>query len=128
MLGCTGMTAGLFQQLQWLLGHEYCFEAMASDPPLIEYLIGRLAELDLRFWDWAIPFLGDDIAVVMYADDFGVQTGPAISKSMFNRYFKPWYARIFDTIKHHAPQVQIFFIPAGRPGLFFPILLRQAST
>jgi uroporphyrinogen decarboxylase len=123
MLGCTGMTAGLFQQLQWLLGYEYCFEAMASDPPLIEYLVGRLAELDIRFWDWAIPFLGDDIAVVMYSDDFGVQTGPAISKSMFNRYFKPWYSQIFKTIKHHAPHMQIFFHTCGSSRFVLPDLI-----
>jgi len=77
----------------------------------------------MRFWDWAIPFLGDDIAIVMYSDDFGVQTGPVISKSMFNRYFKPWYSRIFDTIKRRAPQVQIFFHTCGSSRFVLPDLI-----
>jgi uroporphyrinogen decarboxylase len=123
LMGCCGMTAGLFQQLQWLLGYEYCFEAMASDPALTEYLIGCLAELDIRFWEWAVPFLGDDIAVVMYADDFGVQTGPSISKAMFNRYFKPWYATIFNTIKRHGPHMRIFFHTCGSSRFVLPDLI-----
>jgi uroporphyrinogen decarboxylase len=123
LMGCCGMTAGLFQQLQWLLGYEHCFDALASDPPLIEYLIGRLAELDIEFWEWAVPFLGDDIAVVMYADDFGMQTGPAISKTMFNRYFKPWYAKIFDTIKRHGPHMRIFFHTCGSSRYVIPDLI-----
>ena len=123
LMGCCGMTAGLFQQLQWLLGYEHCFDALASDPPLIEYLIGKLAELDIEFWEWAVPFLGDDIAVVMYADDFGMQNGPAISKKMFNRYFQPWYAKIFDTIKRHGPHLHIFFHTCGSSRFVLPDLI-----
>ncbi len=125
MLGCSGMTAGLFQQLQWIMGHEYCFLCMLADPDLIHYLIQRLAETDIGFWDWAIPYLGDDIKVVLYSDDFGLQNAPAISHEMFETFFKPWYSKIFSTIKKHQPDIKIFFHSCGSSRFIIPDLIES---
>lgn len=123
MLGCSGMTAGLFQQLQWIMGFEHCFISMLADPNLVKYLIQRLAETDIEFWDWAIPYLGDDIKVVLYSDDFGLQNGPAMSHEMFEEFFKPWYFKIFSTIKKHKPDMKIFFHTCGSSRYIIPDLI-----
>lgn len=112
-LGTVGMTVGLLQTFQWLLGYEDSFYALAADPALTHHIVGRLAELDIEFWEWAIPYLGDDIKVVLYADDFGIQTGPVFSYEMFERYFKPWYSKIFSVIKKQKPDLYIFFHTCG---------------
>ena len=125
LLGCSGMTAGLFQQLQWIMGYEYCFLSMLADPDLVHYLIRRLAETDIEFWDWAIPFLGDDIKVVLYSDDFGLQNAPAISEDLFQQFFKPWYSRIFSTIKKHRPDMKVFFHTCGSSRFVLPDLIES---
>jgi len=123
LLGGTGMTAGLLQTYQWLLGYEESFYALAGDPGLAHHIIGKLAELDIEFWEWAIPYLGDDIKVVLYADDFGLQNGPVFSHKMFEQYFKPWYAKIFSTIKKNNPNLYTFFHSCGATRFIIPDLI-----
>ncbi|MBN1835525.1 MAG: hypothetical protein JW820_06720 [Spirochaetales bacterium] len=113
VLGTVGMTVGLLQTFQWLLGYEDSFCALGADFDIADYLIGKLAELDIEFWEWAIPELGDDIKVVLYADDFGIQTGPLFSYGTFERFFKPWYRKIFSVIKKQRPDLFIFFHSCG---------------
>jgi len=125
VLGMVGMTVGLLQTFQWLLGFEDSFYALAADPPLAHYVIGKLAELDIEFWEWAIPYLGDDIKVVLYADDFGMQTGPVFSYTMFERYFKPWYSKIFSVIKKQKQNLYIFFHTCGSSRYVIPDLIES---
>ncbi len=125
VLGTVGMTVGLLQTFQWLLGYEDSFYDLAAEPELTSYLIAKLAELDIIFWEWAIPYLGDDIKVVLYADDFGMQTGPVFSYDMFKRYFKPWYSKIFQIIKKQRPELYIFFHTCGSSRFIIPDLIES---
>ena len=125
VLGTVGMTVGLLQTFQWLLGFEDSFYALAAEPELTHYIVGKLAELDIEFWEWAIPYLGDDIKVVLYADDFGIQTGPLFSYEMFERYFKPWYAKIFSVIKKQKSDLYIFFHTCGSSRYVLPDLIES---
>ncbi|MGQ9616977.1 MAG: uroporphyrinogen decarboxylase family protein [Spirochaetota bacterium] len=125
VLGTVGMTVGLLQTFQWLLGFEDSFYALAADPPLTHYIVGKLAELDIEFWEWAIPYLGKDIKVVLYADDFGIQTGPVFSYRMFERYFKPWYSKIFSVIKKKKKDLFIFFHTCGSSRYIIPDLIES---
>lgn len=123
VLGTVGMTAGLLQTFQWLLGFEDAFCSLAADARLTHYIIGKLAELDIEFWEWAIPYLGDDIKVVLYADDFGLQDRPMFSYEIFARYFKPRYSKIFSVIKNRKPGLYIFFHTCGSSRFIIPDLI-----
>ena len=125
VLGTVGMTVGLLQTFQWLLGFEDSFYSLAADPELTHYIVGKLAELDIEFWEWAIPYLGDDIKVVLYADDYGMQTGPVFSYEMFERYFKPWYSKIFQLIKKQKSDLFIFFHTCGSSRFIIPDLIES---
>ena len=125
VLGTVGMTVGLLQTFQWLLGFEDSFYALGADAALTDYIVQRLAELDIEFWNWAIPYLGDDIKVVLYADDFGMQTGPVFSYKTFKRFFKPWYAKIFSVIKKQKPDLFIFFHTCGSSRFILPDLIES---
>ena len=125
VLGTVGMTVGLLQTFQWLLGYEDSFYALAADPQLTHYIVGKLAELDVEFWEWAIPYLGEDIKVVLYADDFGIQTGPVFSYEMFQRYFEPWYSKIFSVIRKQKPDLYIFFHSCGSSRYIIPDLIKS---
>jgi uroporphyrinogen decarboxylase len=125
VLGTVGMTVGLLQTFQWLLGFEDSFYALGADAALTDYIVQRLAELDIEFWNWAIPYLGDDIKVVLYADDFGMQTGPIFSYQTFKRFFRPWYAKIFSAIKKQKPDIFIFFHSCGSSRFILPDLVES---
>ena len=125
VLGTVGYTIGLLQTFQWLLGFEDAFYALAAEPKLVHYLVAKLAERDIEFWEWAIPYIGDDIRVVFYTDDFGMQNGPIISYEMFERYFKSWYFKIFSVIKKQRPDLYIFFHSCGSSRYVLPDLIES---
>jgi uroporphyrinogen decarboxylase len=125
VLGTVGMTVGLLQTFQWLLGYEDSFYALAANPKLTDYVVAKLAELDIEFWEWAIPYIGDDVRVVLYADDFGMQTGPVFSYEMFERYFKPWYSKIFSVIKKQKSDLYLFFHSCGSSRYILPDLVES---
>ena len=52
--------------------------------------------------------MGDQIDVILFGDDLGMQTGPQISPEMYRRFFKPRHALLWSTAKKLAP--------AGRGG------------
>ena len=92
----------------------------------IDYITDeKLAELDIEFWEWAIPYLGDDIKVVLYADDFGMQDGPAFSYGMFEKYFKSWYSKIFSCIKKQRDDIKILFHTCGSSRFIFQDLIES---
>ena len=123
VLGTVGLTAGLLQTFQFLMGYEDAFCNLAGDEMLSHLMIEKLAELDIEFWEWAIPYLGDDIKVVLYADDFGMQDGPAFSYDMFERYFKSWYSKIFSCIKRQRDDIKILFHTCGSSRFIFQDLI-----
>ena len=43
VLGTVGMTVGLLQTFQWLLGFEDSFYALAAEPELTHYIVGKLS-------------------------------------------------------------------------------------
>jgi uroporphyrinogen decarboxylase len=107
------------------MGFEDAYCSLAGDEKLSTYLVQKLAELDIEFWEWAIPYLGDDIKVVLYADDFGTQNGPALSYETFQKYFKPWYSKIFSCIKSQRKDLKIFFHTCGSSRFVFPDLIES---
>lgn len=123
VLGTVGLTAGLLQTFQFLMGYEDAFCNLAGDEMLSHLMIEKLAELDIEFWEWAIPYLGDDIKVVLYADDFGMQDGPAFSYGMFEKYFKSWYSKIFSCIKRQRDDIKILFHTCGSSRFIFQDLI-----
>jgi uroporphyrinogen decarboxylase len=113
IMGSTGMTSGLLQTSQWLLGFEDCYARLAGDRPFMEKLYDKLMELDLAFWEFFLPRVGPYLNIILYADDFGGQSGLLMSKSMFRHYFKPRYKQIFCLIKEKSPHLYIMFHNCG---------------
>jgi uroporphyrinogen decarboxylase len=113
ILGTPGLSIGLLQEFQFLLGFEDAFYSLAADPQLTDYLIGKIADLDIEFWEWALPHLEKHIDIILYPDDFGFQTGPAFSHEMFERFFKNRYRTIFSRIKQISPHLRIMFHTCG---------------
>jgi len=122
ILGSTGMSVGLLQTATWLQGFEECYSNLAAKPLLMSKLLDKLVELDIKFWEMFISELRNDIDIILYADDFGIQNGLLISKDMFRKYFKPRYRKIFSFIKSRC-SAYIFFHTCGSVYDLIPELI-----
>jgi len=122
ILGSAGMSVGLLQTATWLLGFERCYSDLAGDPAFTSRLLDKIVELDMKFWEMFISEIGDNIDVILYADDFGIQDGLLMSMDMFRKYFKPRYKKIFSFIKARC-SAQIFFHSCGSIYALIPDLI-----
>jgi len=123
IMGNMGVTSGLFQTSTYMLGFYDTYCNLAGAPTFMDKLYGKLAELDLAFWESFLPVVGPYLDVVMYADDFAGQDSLLISLDMYRRLFKPRYRAIFDMIRRHAPHVKIFFHSCGAIRDLIPELI-----
>jgi uroporphyrinogen decarboxylase len=82
-----------------------------------------MVELKLKFWEMALPRLGDLVDVVSEADDYATQTSQLISPRMFRRIFKPRLQTLFARIHELAPRAKLFFHSDGNIRPILPDLI-----
>jgi uroporphyrinogen decarboxylase len=118
-----GVLAGIFEMSQRVRGMENLLVDLASDETLACAILDTMLEAKLRFWDIALPRLGDLIDVVSEADDYGTQTSQLISPRMFRRVFKPRLQTLFSHIHRLAPHARLFFHSDGNIRPILPDLI-----
>ncbi len=95
----SSFSSGLLQFGAQLEGHERFFTGLVLDPRRTEWLLDKLLELKLRFYENVLDRMGEWIDVVCEMDDFGHQQSLWVSAAMFRRLIKPRYAELFSFIK-----------------------------
>lgn len=104
---------GVFETASILLrGMKEFYEDLALRPRLACYLMDRILELKMAFWDKALSTLGNHIHVIKQNDDLGGQDNLLISPQMYRKYIKPRHQKLFEFIKSKAG-VYIFFHSDG---------------
>ena len=118
-----GALAGIFEMSQRARGMERLMVDLASDEALACAILDKMVELKLRFWEMALPRLGDLVDVVSEADDYATQTSQLVSPRMFRRIFKPRLQAIFSRIHQLAPRAKLFFHSDGNIRPILPDLI-----
>jgi uroporphyrinogen decarboxylase len=118
-----GVLAGIFEMSQRVRGMERLMVDLASDEDLACAVLDTMVELKLRFWEMALPRLGDLVDVVSEADDYATQTSQLISPRMFRRIFKPRLHTLFARIHQLAPHAKLFFHSDGNIRPILPDLV-----
>lgn len=108
-----GVLAGIFEMSQRVRGMQNIMMDLVSDPLLAGTFLDKMVELKLKFWEGALPQLGDLVDVVSEADDYGTQESQLVSPRMFREIFKPRLAALFARIKQLAPNAKLFFHSDG---------------
>lgn len=126
-IGGCAMTVGYFQEFQWLQGIEQSYINLAADPVGSSKLLDKLEELELQFWEWVLPKIGENIDMIVMPDDFAGQNGLLISKKMFRKYFKPRYERLFSTIKRLSPHIMCFYHCCGSVTELLPDFIEMGA-
>ncbi len=84
---------------QMLCGFEKFMEYLVLEPRLVEALLEKAVEIQIRQCDRILEALGDNVDVVMVADDLGMQSGPQISPAVYRRLIKPYQRILYQAIK-----------------------------
>ncbi len=108
-----GLCAGVTEMHAWLRGFMNYYADFYLNAPLSEYLMDRVVELKMAYWECALSDAGDYADVVMEADDMAGQERLLISPETYRRFIKPRHTRLFSFIKNKAPNVKIFFHTCG---------------
>jgi uroporphyrinogen decarboxylase len=94
-------------------GYENFFCDLAGNRPLAEAFCDKITELKMRYWEKALPLVGDLVDVIQEGDDYGGQNGLQVSPQLWREVFKPRLAQLIPHIKKCAPHVFIFFHSCG---------------
>ena len=105
--------AGLFEMSQRIVGMESILMIMAGTREVAGALFEKLLQLNLDFWEMALPRLADVVDVITTADDYGTQTSQLISPRMFRQQIKPHLKVLFDRVTQLAPGAKRFFHSCG---------------
>lgn len=118
-----GVLAGIFEMSQRVRGVERMMVDLASDEDLACTVLDTMVALKLRFWEMALPRLGDLVDVVSEADDYATQTSQLVSPRMFRRIFKPRLQALFARVRRLAPHAKLFFHSDGNIRPILPDLI-----
>lgn len=114
----------IFDGSFFLRGFEAFYMDLAADPSNACYLMDKLLELQLQFWDSIIPDLKDEILIYRIGDDLGDQLSTRISPEMYRKYVKPRHKKLINGIRKSAGKdVYIFLHSDGSIYNLIPDLI-----
>ncbi|KLU58642.1 methylcobalamin:coenzyme M methyltransferase [Peptococcaceae bacterium CEB3] len=96
----VGGTIGALYAPAWdLRGYEQFMFDTVADPAFSEYLLDKLLDWWMAFYESYLAAIGDKIEYLWTGDDWGQQSGPLISPASFRRTVKPRFAQLHAFIK-----------------------------
>lgn len=114
---------GIFQTCNQLMGYDVFLVAMALSEPRADYLMDRILELKMAFWDETLTRFGARIDIVKELDDMGSQINLLISPDMYKEKIKPRLKQLIAFIKGKAPHVKIMMHSCGSIRKVIPHLI-----
>ena len=102
-----GFCAGVSEVHSWMRGYVNYFSDFLLNPDLAEYIMDKVVEMKMNYWERMLAEVGDLADVVVEADDLAGQERMLISPAAYRKYIKPRHTRLFSFIKSKAP-VKVF--------------------
>lgn len=87
---------------QFFFRMDRFFQELAGNPDRMHRFLDRLVEFHLSNLRSYLSAVGDYIDIIQFGDDLGTQQGPQISPRMYDEFFKPRHAKLFQTAKELA--------------------------
>lgn len=107
-----GFCAGISENHAWMRGFENYFQDFLLNPGMTEYILDKVLEMKMKYWERILSEVGDLVDVVVEADDLAGQERMLISPTSYRKYIKPRHTKLFSYIKSLAP-VKVFFHSCG---------------
>ncbi len=112
--------AGLFEMAFRIRGYENFYMDLACSKKMAEYLIDKILEIKMRYWDRVLSFAGKRADIIAECDDLGTQQSLLVSPDMYREILKPRQKKLLSFIKSKAPQAKIFFHSCGAISEIIP--------
>jgi uroporphyrinogen decarboxylase len=105
--------AGLLEMAIRLRGMENFLLDLIIDQRNAEFLLDKILEVKLDYWQTALEELRDVVDVIAEADDFGTQTSQLISHDIFRAIIKPRQVELISFMKRKPPRQKFSSIPVA---------------
>ena len=92
---------------------------LAPNPRRIHRFLDRLTELHLSNMDRYLGAVGEDLDLIGFGDDLGMQTGPQMSPKMYREFFKPRHKVLWSHARKLCPHIKVSLHCCGR---VYPLL------
>jgi uroporphyrinogen decarboxylase len=114
---------GIFQMSNMLSGYENFMMSMAMGEEQTSWLLDKILDLKMQFWDTVLDRFGDRIDVVKELDDMGTQVNLWISPEMYRDLIKPRLVKLIRFIKSGKPAVKMMMHSCGSIVKIIPDLI-----
>jgi uroporphyrinogen decarboxylase len=92
----------LLETGQMLYRNDQFLLMLAMDPPGVHDFLDRLVEIHLKELERFLKAVGNNIDIILFGDDLGMQSGPQMSPEMYREYFKPRHQLMWSKAKQMA--------------------------
>ncbi len=93
---------GILELGCWMCGYDDFLSRLAGDPDFVFAYFEKVFEIQMAIIENYYAVLGPYIDLTTSGDDFGMQTGPLISPSMFDRFITPFFSKRIQRTKDLA--------------------------
>jgi len=93
------VNGGFFEYAQHLRGMDRFFMDMMSNKDFAEALLDRALEVSMGLFDVYLNAVGEYIQIILYPEDYGMQTGLLVSPQLFREMIKPRLRKLIDFIE-----------------------------
>lgn len=100
ILGLFG--GNLLETGQWLYRMDNFLMLLAGNPRRAHEFLDWLVEIHLANLERYLQAVGPYLDIVCFGDDLGMQNGPQMSRGMYQEFFKPRHARMWQRAKELA--------------------------
>lgn len=114
---------GIFQMCNQLMGYDKFLMALALREQRAFWLLDKILEMKLAFWDEALGRFGEHVDIVKELDDMGTQLDLMISPDMYRSDIKPRLSKLVASIKAKAPHVRMMMHSCGAIAKVIPDLI-----
>ncbi len=119
----SGAASGIMETYSWLRGYEQFYMDLAANPEWVTYMLERMAEFKMAYWERALAEIGDLVDVVLEFDDMAGQQALLFSPTTYRRLIKPWHKKLFRRIHELAPNAKLFLHCCGAVRPLIPDLI-----
>lgn len=119
-----GLTSGFIELSAWTRGFLDFFADLAANPELIGYLMDKVIDLKLQYWEIALPMVGEYVDVVQEADDLAGQFNMLFSPRTFRQIMSPRQKYLFGRIKE-LTNAKLFYHSCGAIREVIPDLIEN---
>lgn len=113
----------LLEMGTFLYRNDLFLMMLAAEPDRVHRFLDGVVALHLENLERFLDAVGDQIDIILFGDDLGMQQGPQISPAMYDEFFKPRHALLWGRSKQKCPHLKVMLHCCGGVRELMPSLI-----